>query len=1110
VTSVSSSGGVPEPADAPAAASASPADRAAAIFLALSRVPQAEHARLLDERCGGDANVRHEVERLLAALDLSISLPGAAAMRPSSRETDFTPRPGARVGDFIVSRQIGSGATGVVYLAHQQHPARVVALKVLRREYVASVVQRRFEIEAELLGQLHHPGIAQVYAAHPGDANTPPYIAMELVEGPSLIDYAGIQRLNARQRVELMALVCDAVQHAHQRGIIHRDLKPGNILVTADGQPKVLDFGVARAVGTQVLMSTVETEAGQLLGTLAYMSPEQVAAAPDAIDTRTDIHALGVILFRLLIGHLPFGHDDPPLPELARRILSDDAPRLGAIDPAFRGDLEVIVARALAKEKDRRYASAASLANDLRRYLAGQPISASADSTWYTLRRRIRRYRAALALFALVTIALGGMAWYANVQRAQAQQLLVLSNLERARLVSMTGNLPIAEELAWRELFRAPDSPHAQWTLWEIYSREPTLWTVMPHEGGTFIARFSPDERLMLTAGQLDGIIRIFDVASGRVVRSLEATPKAGTRRAYFTPDSASIVAGGRDGTLRVWDVRTGALRREIPKVVPALEDFAMAGSGTYGVIVTPQGGLQVWSLTTGQLEADLSTQAPDVLGVAADPAGTLLLAAARGGVITAFDIAKRERLWQTQPHQGDALSVALSPDGHTVASGGIDALLQLLDRETGRLRRTIPTENGTVRNIVFDRRGTKVAAAGHWRTKLWDLSDPSSPPRDLGGGEGTTDLDLHPGARLLATSRAPDHVRVWDLAADPRTDHWVAHDRAVTGLAVGAEGHAIFSAGADGRLSLWRPRAGGQERQTAPSASMPLNGRAGQIAISKNERWIVTVGQAGTAAVWDARDGNRLATFPEAGPASGTSRAVTFMDNDRQIVIGDFDGSLTIWDWTGGVPQRPRLIDAPSLPNEVLAITSHGSRFIVAHREQVVVIRDVATAREIRRLRPAASPFSLAVTPDGRHLVVGTWLGFFELWDIDTGRLLETVKGPTGLATAVDISTDGRLLALSSRDGSTRLWDITTRQWLATVATRRAGAERVRFFPDNRRLAIGYADGEVEIRDLQYFFRYAAGQAAYRLQLLKAAGESPSRADEVIAWSQRFLSGSR
>src|SRR5262249_8459447 len=163
--------------------------------------------------------------------------------------------------------------------------------------------------------------------------------------------------------------------------------KPGNILVGEDGQPKVLDFGVARRL-EQSSPATVATETGQLVGTLAYMSPEQVLAKPEGIDTRTDIYAIGVILYRLLCSRLPFGHDTPALPELARRIVQDDPPRLGTIDPALRGDLEVIVARAMAKEKERRYAAAAGLASDLRRYLSGEPISASADSAWYLVRRQ--------------------------------------------------------------------------------------------------------------------------------------------------------------------------------------------------------------------------------------------------------------------------------------------------------------------------------------------------------------------------------------------------------------------------------------------------------------------------------------------------------------------------------------------------------------------------------------------------------------------------------------------------------------------------------------------------------------------------------------------------
>lgn len=255
-------------------------------------------------------------------------------------------RAGTVIAGFDIVQPIGSGGAGVVYLAHQRHPPRIVALKVLRQEFVASRVQRRFELEAELLGPLHHPGVAQIYAAHPGDQSTPSFIAMELVDGPPVTEYAEHHGLSIADRVDLIAKVGDAVEHAHQRGIIHRDLKPGNILADAMGQPNVVDFGVARTSASEV--SAVETEVGPLLGTLASMSPEQVAATPDAIDTRTDIHALGVILFRLLAGRLPFAHDDPRVAQLTHvgwpRM--SDQPRYGlAIEWRHRPKLRQMPAR---------------------------------------------------------------------------------------------------------------------------------------------------------------------------------------------------------------------------------------------------------------------------------------------------------------------------------------------------------------------------------------------------------------------------------------------------------------------------------------------------------------------------------------------------------------------------------------------------------------------------------------------------------------------------------------------------------------------------------------------------------------------------------------------
>jgi eukaryotic-like serine/threonine-protein kinase len=1078
-------------------------DRATAIFFALSRVDPARRQAVLAEQCGDDAALRREVERLLGGLDLPESF---LAPDDGRREQEGVPvaRPlGTLIGEFSLVRQIGSGGTGIVYLAHQQHPARIVALKVLKQEFVASVVQRRFEIEAELLGHLQHPGIAQIYAAHPGNAATPPYIAMELVNGPPLTEYVESRRLAVADRVELVAKAGDAVQHAHQRGIIHRDLKPGNILVNEDGQPKVLDFGVARTLGAQVALTTIETQTGQLVGTLPYMSPEQIEASPNSIDTRTDIHALGVILFRVLTGRLPFSHDEPPLPELARRIAQDDAPRLSTIDPSLRGDLEIIVARALAKDKERRYASAAGLANDLRRYLAGQPIAASADSTWYLLRRQIRRYRLALAASAGVVLALAGLAIYANVQRARAARMnaqleesLSTSTIERGRLLSVTGNLPVAEELVWRELFRRPDSAHAQWALWDIYSREQTPWSLNAHVGGTLSLRFSPDNRYLASTGQVDGQVGLIDVDTGRMLRTLTAgTPRSPVRRALFTPDGAALVTASGDGTIRVWDVRSGALGREVSAGTPLL-DLALTRRGTQAIAISSTRTARALSLSGDAQAVDLSTMVTGPMVAAADPDGSVVVFGGADGQLTAVDLVRGIRLWQVRAHQPAVISVAITPQARAIASGSTDGLIHLWNPATGERLRTIATENGSVRSLAFDRSGSQIAAAGQWRTKLWDLEDPDRPPRDFGSAQGMTDVDIRSDLRFLATCHGGwGLVRLWDLAADSRSRHLTAHLGPVTGIVIGADGGTLLSGAADGRIHQWQA-----DGSTATMAAAD-DRRIGSLAISEDKRWLVSVGYPGSSAIWDLRDSRRVAAMPEIG----SSRAVVFTAGDQRLVVGDLEGNIDIRDWSAGSTANRTRVTSPF--GEVLALASHGSRLYVAHRETMVIVRDLASGAELRRLVPTNSPFSLAVTPDGRLLAAGTWPGIVDLWETESGRKLPSIKGPTALATSLDFSGDGSVLAVSSRDGSTRLWDVRSGQWLATVATRKAGAERVRFLPDSRYLAIGYEDGELEVRDLNFFFRYAAGHAGYQLQLLRNGGESFPRAANVLAWSRRILS---
>ncbi len=396
-----------------------------AIFLEAAELADDEARRkFLDEACGSDSDLKARVERLLAAVPRIGSFMEVPAFQPSTTPADellpIVDLTGQAIGPYKLLQKLGEGGMGVVYMAEQEHPVRRrVAIKVIRAGMDSSIIAARFEQERVALAMMDHPHIARVL-----DAGTTsdgrPYFAMELVMGIPITEYCDQQHLSIKARLELFIPVCRAVQHAHQKGIIHRDLKPSNVIVGLyDGQPipKVIDFGVAKAVGIKLIDRTMFTEMGQIVGTLEYMAPEQAELNNLDVDTRADIYSLGALLYELLTGSTPFTaqqlrsaglsemlrviKDSDPARPSTRISTVVDLPRVAAnrrIDPtrlasAIRGELDWITLKCLEKDRGRRYDSVVGLANDLERYLADEPVLACPPSASYRFRKMVRRNR---------------------------------------------------------------------------------------------------------------------------------------------------------------------------------------------------------------------------------------------------------------------------------------------------------------------------------------------------------------------------------------------------------------------------------------------------------------------------------------------------------------------------------------------------------------------------------------------------------------------------------------------------------------------------------------------------------------------------------------------
>jgi WD40 repeat protein len=1029
--------------------------RVRALFDHAAELPPEERGAFLDAACPGDLDLRAEVEGLLAcdAPTGAGTQDGDFLISPLVRSPEepavLSPPPVLApvlpcIGHYRLLRLLGEGGMGVVYEAEQDNPRRTVALKLIRPGLVAPALVARFTHEAQILGRLHHPGIAQVHEAGL-TADGQPYFALELIHGMPLDRYVRSHGLDVPARLELLAKVCDAVQHAHDKGVIHRDLKPGNILVDEAGQPKVLDFGVARATDADLQTATGRTEIGQLLGTLGYMSPEQIAADPALIDQRSDVYTLGVIFFELLADRPPYNVAGLPLPEAARVIRDQDPSALGSINTVLRGDVETIVTRAMEKDRTRRYPSAGELAADVRRHLHNEPIRARPASAGYLLRKFARRHKALVGgvagvVAALVTGLIGTLlfAFREAEQRRQAEHSARVANDEKLAALYQTYRAHLAAAVAAlqshdvadaaRQLKLAPPQLH-DWEWRHLHSRLDDSSDVIPGpaEGHLVLARSTQGLRW---AAVTPNSLRLTG-ADGGDKPALPRNPRTLILQVEQTPQHLWILEWGLDRKMRLLD-ETGTAR--------------------------------------------MSVDGPGEVGPAAaafDPDRLRMVIAWPGSPpdcpFTLYETASGNKKATCAGHSDRILALAFSRDGSRIASGGEDRTARLWNAE-GTPTATLSGHASKVLCVAFRPDGDRVlTASADGTVRQWDArtGEPVGPPYDRHTGEVWTAV-YSPDGRWIASGGTDRTVRLWQAATRREVAVWHGHSGAVTDLAFTPDGRRLASLGEDGTVRIW---------EAGSRASLPvLRGHelyVYPVACSPDGQWIASGSWDQTVRLWDARTGEACAILRH----PGVVRALAFSPDSSWLVSGcHADDRLRIWDVA--TVQMRKEITGPGPRIWSVAVSADGACIAAVDSDGNLGVSEFATGRTVfsTRLKGHWKPKPLAYSPDGRWLASSTADCKIILWDARAYQVSAQFAGHKDDVRSLAFSADSRRLVSAGLDRTVRVWDVASGESRELPGHTDQVFTAV-FHPDGMRIASAGKDRAIWIWDV------STGEEVARLQ---------------------------
>ncbi len=1092
---------------------------AEAVFFAAAALPTAEQAAYLARVCAGHDDLRQRVEQMLAARPLvgdflePASAQTLARASESQAQTEDYSDPTACVGSILAGQyklieEIGEGGMGSVYMAQQTEPVkRAVAVKVIKAGMDSKAVLARLEAERQALAIMDHPNIARVLDAGSTDSGRP-FFVMELVKGMPITKHCDERKLTPRQRLELFVPVCQAIQHAHQKGIIHRDIKPSNVLVAMYDDkpvPKVIDFGVAKAAGQPLTDKTLMTGFGAVVGTAQYMSPEQANLNNMDIDTRSDVYSLGVLLYELLTGSTPVDRKSlgkGAVLEILRIVREVEAVRpsakLSTIDTLpsvaanrgtepdklsklMKGELDWVVMKATGRKGPHPplRTRPTQPGPHIQRYLADEVVEARPPSTGYRLKKFVRRHKGQVVAASLVLLALvGGIAGTAfgliraELSRGEAEQARHREAFEaNARKIAEKARDEVAkarDALAGVEYGRTVEVAHQEW-------RENNVTTTLNLLNATRKDWRGWEWRYVNRLCHLD-------------LLTLKGHD-GGVNSAGFSPDGTRIVTAGWDNTAKVWDARSGALVLTLTghgygDLTAGIHSASFSPDGARIVTAGYDKTAKLWDALSGGELLTLKGHTAEIFSASFSPDGARIVTASGDKTAKLWDARSGALVLTLNGHTAGVTSVSFSPDGARIVTASGDSTAKVWDARSGALALTLRGHTAGITSVSFSQDGARiVTASGDHTAKVWDARSGA----EILTLKGHTSGDLMAG--LFSASFSPDGSRIVTTSCDNTAQVWDAaepapevltlkgHTAGISSASFSPDGSRIVTTSYDNTARVWDARSGGE--------LLTLKGHTAEISsasFSPDGARIVTASYDRTARVWDARSGALVLTL------KGHTAAVTsarFSPDGSRIVTGSADATAKVWDARSGT--------------EVLTLKGHsdvvrsasfnpdGVRIVTASEDETAKVWDARSGAEILTLKghttlgiPAGVlspdvligdlPFegvnSACFSPDGSQIVTSSGDQTAKVWDARSGVEVLTLKGHTAWISSASFSPDGARIVTGSADATAKVWDARSGAEALTLKGHTSWISSASFSPDGERIVTTSGDKTAKVWD--------------------------------------------